>query len=101
MRFWTGLQSLDGLSVAYRDAWATVHADEAGHTFTPANPLVTAGNWPRETGRRIDHILVRCDQHGPTMRIESCSRLFDSARADVWASDHFGVMADLRAAQQS
>ena len=30
------------MSVAYRDAWEVMHPDEPGHTFTPANPLVTA-----------------------------------------------------------
>jgi endonuclease/exonuclease/phosphatase family metal-dependent hydrolase len=95
MRFWTGTQSLEAASVAYRDAWATVHGDEAGHTFSPTNPLVTGGNWPTESGRRIDYILVRCDQHGPTLRIDTCGRLFDSAVDGVWASDHSGVVADL------
>ena len=46
MRFWTGMQSLKATSVAYRDAWETVHGDDAGHTFSPPNPLVTSGNWP-------------------------------------------------------
>jgi endonuclease/exonuclease/phosphatase family metal-dependent hydrolase len=95
MRFWTGLQSLEGASVAYRDAWATVHPDQDGHTFTPENPLVSGGNWPLESGRRIDYILVRCDEHGPTMRIDACSRLFDTARDGVWASDHSGLVAEL------
>lgn len=95
MRFWTGMQSLEASSVAYRDAWSTAHGDEAGHTFSPLNPLVTGGNWPRESGRRIDYVLVRCDQHGPTLRIDSCSRLFDTAVEGVWASDHSGVVADL------
>jgi hypothetical protein len=28
VRFWTGRQSLDGFSVAYRDAWEAVHPDD-------------------------------------------------------------------------
>jgi hypothetical protein len=43
IRFWSGRQSLDGTSVAYQDAWEAVHPGEAGHTFTPRNPLVRAG----------------------------------------------------------
>ena len=73
-RFWTGHQSLDGVSVAYQDAWEAVHPDDPGHTFTPLNPLVTAGRMPLERGRRIDYVLVRCAVHGPTLAVERCDR---------------------------
>ena len=95
VRFWAGLQSLDGTSVAYRDAWDTAHPGEPGHTFSPENPLVVSGNWPLELGRRMDYILVRCDEHGPTLRIAGCERIFDEPVDGVWASDHFGVLAQL------
>jgi hypothetical protein len=39
IRFWTGMQSLDGVSVHYEDTWAAVHPDKPGHTFTARNPL--------------------------------------------------------------
>jgi endonuclease/exonuclease/phosphatase family metal-dependent hydrolase len=100
IRYWTGAQSLNGTSVCYRDAWATLHPGNAGHTFTPENTLtVTAedGEWELEPGRRIDYILVRCDGPGPTLRIESCRIIFDRPSNDIWASDHFGVTADLSA----
>jgi len=94
IRFWTGRQSLDGVSVCYRDAWERIHPHEPGETFTPdENPLVQDPDWPF---RRIDYILVRCDRHdGPTLEIRSCERVFDQPVDGVWASDHFGVMADL------
>jgi endonuclease/exonuclease/phosphatase family metal-dependent hydrolase len=38
MRFWSGRQSLDGLSVCYHDAWESVHGDDPGHTFTLPPP---------------------------------------------------------------
>jgi endonuclease/exonuclease/phosphatase family metal-dependent hydrolase len=98
IRFLRGKQSLDGLSVVYRDAWSTAHPDDPGHTFTPANslcPTGETGSWALETGRRIDYILVRGGDHGPTLRVESCDRLFDGPVDGVWASDHFGVTADL------
>lgn len=100
IRYWTGAQSLDGKSVCYRDAWATLHPTDPGHTFTPDNTLtVTAENglWSTEPGRRIDYILMRCTGYGPTLRIRSCRRIFDRPSANVWASDHFGVTADLSA----
>jgi endonuclease/exonuclease/phosphatase family metal-dependent hydrolase len=100
LRFWTGKQSLDGRSVSYRDAWAARHPDDPGHTFTPENTLTTTaevGDWELELGRRIDYILVRCTDHGPTLDVRACRRLFDAPVGGVWASDHFGVTADLSA----
>jgi len=96
MRFWRGLQSLGGTSVCYRDAWESAHPGVPGHTFTPRNPLVTGGdNWPLELGRRIDYVMVRCGRHGPTLEVIACERIFDEPLDGVWASDHFGVAADL------
>jgi endonuclease/exonuclease/phosphatase family metal-dependent hydrolase len=46
-------------------------------------------------GRRIDYLLVRCGDHGPTLPIADCRRVFDQPVEGVWASDHFGVVADL------
>jgi endonuclease/exonuclease/phosphatase family metal-dependent hydrolase len=95
VRFWTGRQSMRRTSVAYRDAWAAVHPGEAGHTFTPANPLVRAGEMALELGRRIDYVMVRCGVHGPTLEVTDCRLAFDTATDGVWPSDHFGVVADL------
>ncbi|TYB68911.1 endonuclease/exonuclease/phosphatase family protein [Nonomuraea sp. PA05] len=96
LRFWAGLQSLDGMSVAYRDVWRWARPEEPGHTFTPVNPLVRGGNWPLETGRRIDYLFVRCHGNGPTLRLADCRLIFDEPVDGVWASDHFGLVADLR-----
>jgi endonuclease/exonuclease/phosphatase family metal-dependent hydrolase len=98
VRFWRGLQSLGDTSVCYRDSWESAHPGEPGHTFTPRNPLVVGGdNWPLELGRRIDYVMVRCGDHGPTLDVSSCERIFDEPVEGVWASDHFGVVADLSA----
>jgi endonuclease/exonuclease/phosphatase family metal-dependent hydrolase len=102
VRFWCGYQSLDGLSVCYRDAWASTHPGQSGHTFAPCNPLVPSrahpllvdGETPLELGRRIDYIFVRCEHHGPTLDISNCELLFNDPIDGVWASDHFGVLAD-------
>ena len=75
-----------------------LRAAEAGHTFTPENRLtVTAevGDWALELGRRIDYILVRCTDHGPTLDVRTCRRLFDEPVDGIWASDHFGMTAEL------
>ena len=103
MRFWCGRQSLGGMSVCYRDVWESTHPQDPGHTFTPRNPLVPSsrnplvvdGETPLEVGRRIDHIMVRCGHHGPTLDVATCTLLFDEPIDGVWASDHFAVLADL------
>jgi endonuclease/exonuclease/phosphatase family metal-dependent hydrolase len=93
VRYLCGRQSLEGTSVNYRDAWASSHPGESGETSTPDNPLVFDWDWPY---RRLDYVLVRCGVHGgPTLEIAACERFFDQPVDGVWASDHFGVFADL------
>ena len=48
-----------------------------------------------ELGRRIDYVMVRCADHGPTLDVSACERIFEEPVEGVWASDHFGVVADL------
>ena len=93
VRFWTGRQSLFGASVCYRDAWESAHPKEEGPTYVRDNPILADPDWPF---RRLDYILVRCGMHwGPTLAIKRCERVFDRSVDGVWASDHFGVVADL------
>jgi endonuclease/exonuclease/phosphatase family metal-dependent hydrolase len=95
IRFWRGLQSLKGSSVTYWDAWETAHPGDPGHTVTPRNPLMRDGEMRLERGRRIDHVFVRSAEHGPPLRVVSCELAFAEPVDGVWASDHFGVVADL------
>ena len=95
MRFWRGRWSLDGTSVCYQDAWETLHPADPGTTFDARNPLVRAGEVATAVSRRIDAVLVRSGVHGPTLQVRSCARVLDEPVGDVWASDHFGVVADL------
>lgn len=93
MRFLRGLQSLEGQSVRFFDAF-----EHAGHgpgvTFDEAhNPFASV--WP-DRPARIDYVLVRrIDDRGRgrPLRAEVC---FDRAGDDgVFPSDHYGVFADL------
>jgi endonuclease/exonuclease/phosphatase family metal-dependent hydrolase len=95
IRFWTGRQSLGGISVRYEDAWDVRHPGEEGHTFTPRNPLVVAGEMKLERGRRIDYVLIRSGVHGPLLDAADCRLIFNEPVDGVWPSDHFGVLADL------
>ena len=91
LRFLAGKQSLEGLSVCCQNAWDVVHPGEPGHTFTSANPLAPR-HWPY---RRIDHIFVRCGADDmPTLVVAACELAFNEAIDGVWASDHFGLIAD-------
>jgi endonuclease/exonuclease/phosphatase family metal-dependent hydrolase len=93
VRFITGRQSLDGTSVCYRDAWESAHPHERGETSKTDNPLVADWDWPF---KRLDYVFVRCGDHGgPTLAVERCELVFDRPIDGVWASDHFGVVADL------
>ncbi|HEX3592306.1 MAG TPA: endonuclease/exonuclease/phosphatase family protein [Pseudonocardiaceae bacterium] len=96
MRFWTGREPLAGLSVCYRDAWASGHPelaadDPKGHTYVPDNPYSVDWDWPF---RRIDYILVGTARiGGPTLMVTSCERMMDGP--DTCASDHYGLIAEL------
>jgi endonuclease/exonuclease/phosphatase family metal-dependent hydrolase len=98
IRFLRGLQSLDGTSTYWHDAWDTAHPGEPGHTFTTRNPLMLEESDVRvEVDRRIDYIFVRADELGPTLAVRRCDQLFAEPVDGVWASDHFGLVADLEA----
>ena len=95
LQFWRGRRPSLGMSVCYQDAWECAHPDEAGFTFELRNPLVLEGEVATAVSRRIDHILVRSGLHGPTLQVADCRRVLDEPVNGVWASDHFGVVADL------
>jgi endonuclease/exonuclease/phosphatase family metal-dependent hydrolase len=96
LRFLAGRQSLDDVSVCYRNAWASRHLGERCETFTMRNALVAAAenwDWPF---REIDHIFVRCgDRDQPSLAIRECELAFDKPVDGVWGSDHIGLVADL------
>lgn len=95
MRFLTGRASLEGISTAYRDAWESVHGDAAGHTLDPRNPLREIDEPGEMQGRRVDYVLVRCGDHGPTLRIADARLAVHEPVDGVQPSDHYGVVADL------
>jgi endonuclease/exonuclease/phosphatase family metal-dependent hydrolase len=95
VQFWRGRRSLDGVSVCYQDAWETVHPTEPGLTFSAENPLVRDGEVATAVSRRIDYVLVRAGRHGALLEVLRCDRLLDRPVGGVWASDHYGVVADL------
>jgi endonuclease/exonuclease/phosphatase family metal-dependent hydrolase len=95
MLFLRGRRSVDGMSVCYQDAWEYVHPGDPGYTFDLANPLVRTGEVSTGVTRKIDHVLIRSGKHGPTLLVDDCRRVLDRPVDGVWASDHYGVLADL------
>jgi endonuclease/exonuclease/phosphatase family metal-dependent hydrolase len=100
VRFLTGLQSLDGRSTQYHDAWA-VAGDGIGFTWTVANPLAAA-EIDRLLGqsrlrRRIDYVFVGSTHSHPDARarVLHAELIGDAPIDNVWLSDHFGVLTDL------
>jgi len=95
LSFWRGRRPVDGFSVCYQDVWEYAHPGDPGYTFELTNPLVREGEVATAVTRKIDYILVRSLLHGPTLEAAHCQRVLDRPVNGVWASDHFGVLADL------
>ena len=70
---------------------------KASTATTPERPSILEREPHLDRGRRIDYVLVRAGDHGPTLRILDCALAFDEPIDGIWASDHFGVVADLSA----
>ncbi|MGW7269736.1 endonuclease/exonuclease/phosphatase family protein [Streptomyces sp. NPDC054864] len=100
IRYLTGRQSLSGRSTHFHDAWQ-VAGSGPGHTWTADNPRAAEDIelLVRQPGhrRRIDYVLVgspHAHRHAFT-RVRSAFLSFDEPVDGVWASDHYGVVADL------
>lgn len=60
-----------------------------------ASATRTRGETATAVSRRIDYVLVRAGRHGAMLQVVHCDRLLDQPVGGVWASDHYGVVADL------
>jgi len=91
--FLTGKMGLAGRGTYYRDAWQRRHPFERGATWSDKNPYTV--RWI-ERNRRLDYIFVghiRDDGWGAVL---DCRVILDMPGPDgTFASDHFGVYAEL------
>lgn len=69
----------------FTDAWARAGDGGAGETFSRTNDYARAGGAP---SRRIDYIFTA----GVPVR---AALAFQRPSGGVWASDHFGLVADI------
>jgi endonuclease/exonuclease/phosphatase family metal-dependent hydrolase len=95
IRFLRGLASLDGRSVYFQDAWQLAGDGGPGFTWDNRNRFAALA-W--EPDRRIDYVLVGLASKDDGRGWIGAARLaFTEPAGDVFASDHFGVVADVRA----
>jgi endonuclease/exonuclease/phosphatase family metal-dependent hydrolase len=97
IRFLRGLTPLGGRSVYFADAFG-IAGEGPAPTFARENPYAAA---LREPDRRIDYIFVRGPDDRGRGEVLSARRCFDKPRADIYASDHFGVVATIAAGVDS
>jgi endonuclease/exonuclease/phosphatase family metal-dependent hydrolase len=98
IRFLTGLQSLQGRSTAWTDAFA-IAGSGPGFTWTSKNPYVApfaAAVFAQPVhARRIDYVFVGSPfRWSPRVVVRSC-RVALTGTPDAAPSDHYGVLADL------
>jgi endonuclease/exonuclease/phosphatase family metal-dependent hydrolase len=100
LRFLTGHHTLGGRRVAYQDAWAVVHQDRPGYTWSRANDYTEQLHWLRRD-RRLDYIFVTPVRRDRRATVRAAAVVLDEpeVRPDgerVFVSDHFGVTADVQ-----
>jgi endonuclease/exonuclease/phosphatase family metal-dependent hydrolase len=93
IRYLKGLQSLQGGSAYWCDAWDHAGAGSKGTTWSKSNDFAAWAPWPN---RRIDYIFVAQPRLDGAGTIEHCSVVCNETVNDVWPSDHFGVFARVR-----
>ncbi|MFC7304286.1 endonuclease/exonuclease/phosphatase family protein [Streptomyces monticola] len=100
IRYLTGRQSLSGRSTHFHDVWE-VAGTGPGYTWCADNPNATEDidYLVRQPGyhRRFDYIFVGSPHAHPRAfaRVRRAGLAFDKPVDGVWASDHYGVVADL------
>ena len=100
LRWLIGQHTLGGRRVAYQDVWAAVRQDHPGYTWARANDYTEKMHWLRRD-RRIDYIFVTPVRRDRRATVRTASLAFDEPElgpdgARIFASDHFGVTADVQ-----
>lgn len=101
VRYLSGLQSLDGRSTHYHDAWSVAGSGGPGYTWSADNPraaaeIETIVGQPNHH-RRIDYVFVGTAMAHPAgrARVLSARVVFDSPVSGEWLSDHYGLLVEL------
>jgi endonuclease/exonuclease/phosphatase family metal-dependent hydrolase len=100
IRYMRGLQSLQGRSVMYHDAWSVSNPEQAGLTWDARNPKaakeIDAIVRQPAHRRRLDYVFAGSWHAHPKARAEvvEARLVLDEPVDGIWASDHFGVLVD-------
>ena len=98
IRFLRGLHSHAGRRTYFQDAWERVHPDDRGYTWARRNHYTSRLGW-LEPDRRLDYIFVSPMRKDGVGVIRDCRIVLDDRTADGhFASDHFGLMAEVQVA---
>jgi endonuclease/exonuclease/phosphatase family metal-dependent hydrolase len=92
IRYLCGLAALDGRSTYYQDAWR-IRGAGPGFTWDNRNPYAAM---MFEPDRQIDYVLVGLADLNGRGWIERVALAADQPIEGVFASDHFGIVADIR-----
>jgi len=92
VRFLTGRASLEGHSVYFQDAWRVAGGGAPGFTWDNRNPFAAR---EQEPDRRIDYVLVGWRREGGAGRVEAARVVCNRTVTGCFASDHFGVLAEI------
>ena len=92
LRALTGLAPVHVPNMVFYDA-LTMRAEGPAPTWTERNPFSAIGLYPE---RRLDHIFSHWPKPGGVGHPVGAAVIGDEPVEGMWASDHFGVMADLR-----
>jgi endonuclease/exonuclease/phosphatase family metal-dependent hydrolase len=80
----------------FHDLYHRSHAAQSGFTWDNRNPYAGSSSH-RMPDRRIDYILARGIHEGKEHPVASCDVVFTKpTREGIWASDHFGLFAELK-----
>jgi endonuclease/exonuclease/phosphatase family metal-dependent hydrolase len=93
IRFLSGLTSINGRSTYLQEAWRVAGGRGPGFTWDNRSPFAAA---ELEPDRRIDYIFVGWRRPGGAGRIESTRVVCDRSLTGTFATDHFGVVADIQ-----
>ncbi|QKG18535.1 endonuclease/exonuclease/phosphatase family protein [Actinomadura verrucosospora] len=93
IRMLTGRAAVGAPGVVFYDAWEMAGDGTPGHTWSNANPWTRPVLWP---DRRIDHVFSAWPRAGGAGHPVHCALLGAEPVNGVVASDHYGVLADLR-----
>ena len=95
IRFLAGRTTLAGRRAVWQDAFARARPGERGDTWTRRNPYVAELAW-LEPERRIDYVFVSPEARDGVGRVRDARVILSEPEGDgVWASDHFGLAADV------